>query len=160
LVNPLQTLIGKRQAVGLSFKSGNCQLSSRDYASNEPLLASLVSGKLHCPLRTVAVASQQATFAGNCTRMKLRELPVLMSPIKKLSMRTIDVKAKPNSRQSLLSQLADGSWLAQLKSPPVDGKANQELIALVAKHFGIAKSSVAIKTGSSGRLKRVVIDDE
>lgn len=74
-------------------------------------------------------------------------------------MLTIDVKAKPNSRQSSLLQLDDGTWQAQLKSPPVDGKANQELITLVAKQFGVSKSNVAIKTGSSGRFKRVIIND-
>ena len=47
----------------------------------------------------------------------------------------IQVKVKPNSRASRLEQQEDGTWLAQLKSPPVDGKANDELVALVARHF-------------------------
>jgi hypothetical protein len=55
------------------------------------------------------------------------------------------------------TQSPEGAWLAQLKSPPVDGKANQELIALVAKHFGCAKSAVSIKSGASGRLKLVQV---
>ena len=50
-------------------------------------------------------------------------------------MPVIQVKVKPNSRASLFEAAADGTWLAQLKSPPVDGKANAELIALVARHF-------------------------
>ena len=69
------------------------------------------------------------------------------------------VKVKPNARQSSLERQADGSWLAQLKSPPVDGKANAELIALVAARFGCAKSAVTIKTGAGGRIKRVRIAD-
>lgn len=67
------------------------------------------------------------------------------------------VKAKPNARISSLTQLDDGTWLAQLKSPPVDGKANAELIALVSKQFGCAKSAVSIKTGAGSKLKRVEI---
>lgn len=67
------------------------------------------------------------------------------------------VKAKPNARVSLLTQLDDGTWLAQLKSPPVDGKANAELVGLVAKQFGCAKSAVSIKTGAGSKLKRVEI---
>ena len=51
----------------------------------------------------------------------------------------------------------DGSWLAQLKSPPVDGKANAELIALLAREFGCAKSAVEIATGAGARVKRVRI---
>jgi uncharacterized protein (TIGR00251 family) len=70
----------------------------------------------------------------------------------------IEVKVKPNARQSQLLQAADGSWLAQLKAAPVEGKANAELIALVARHFGCAKAAVSIKSGASGRRKRVKID--
>ena len=69
------------------------------------------------------------------------------------------VKAKPNARVSALTVQEDGTWLAQLKSAPVDGKANAELIALVAKEFGCAKSAVTIKTGAGSKLKRVEIRD-
>jgi uncharacterized protein (TIGR00251 family) len=69
----------------------------------------------------------------------------------------IQVKVKPNSRASLLEQQEDGTWLAQIKSPPVDGKANEELIALLAKHFKCPKSHVRIKSGGSTRIKLVQI---
>jgi len=69
----------------------------------------------------------------------------------------LQIKVKPNSRASLLEQNEDGTWLAQIKSPPVDGKANAELIALVAKHFGCRKSEVSIKSGGSNRLKLIQI---
>jgi uncharacterized protein len=72
-------------------------------------------------------------------------------------MRTIQVKVKPNARTSSLVE-GDGAWTANIKSPPVDGKANAELIALVAEHFGVRKADVTIKTGATGRLKRVQID--
>lgn len=75
-------------------------------------------------------------------------------------MPVIEVKVKPNSRASSLEATGDGSWLAQLKSPPVDGKANAELIGLVARHFGCAKSAVSIKSGASARTKRVRIDTD
>ena len=75
------------------------------------------------------------------------------------AMATLQVKVKPNARASTLEQAADGSWLAQLKSPPVDGKANEELIALVARHFGCHRAAVTIKSGASGRIKLVKIED-
>ena len=71
----------------------------------------------------------------------------------------LQVKVKPQSRVSALSQSEDGQWLAQIKSLPVDGKANEELIALVAKQFGCAKSKVSIKSGAASRLKLVRIED-
>ena len=67
------------------------------------------------------------------------------------------VKAKPNARTSALTLQDDGTWLAQLKSAPVDGKANAELIGLIASQFGCAKSAVSIKTGAGSKLKRVEI---
>jgi uncharacterized protein len=67
------------------------------------------------------------------------------------------VRVKPNSRTSALSQEEDGTWLARLRSPPVDGKANQELIELIAGHFRCRKSAVSIKSGARGRVKLVRI---
>jgi uncharacterized protein (TIGR00251 family) len=71
----------------------------------------------------------------------------------------VQIKVKPQSRVSSLTQEADGSWLANIKSLPVDGKANEELIGLAAKHFGCAKSKVSIKSGAASKIKRVLIDD-
>jgi uncharacterized protein (TIGR00251 family) len=68
------------------------------------------------------------------------------------------VTVKPRARISLLTPAEDGAWLAQLKSPPVEGKANAELVALVARHFGCRKSAVSIKSGASGRTKLVQIE--
>jgi len=69
----------------------------------------------------------------------------------------IEVKVKPNARASMLEQSADGQWVAQIKAPPVDGRANEELIGLVARRFGCPKSVVSIKTRASGRVKLVRI---
>jgi uncharacterized protein (TIGR00251 family) len=73
-------------------------------------------------------------------------------------MKTIQVKVKPNARASSFEAVDDGTWLAQLKSPPIDGKANEELIALAARHFGCRKAQVTIKSGASGRMKLMRID--
>jgi uncharacterized protein (TIGR00251 family) len=71
----------------------------------------------------------------------------------------IQVKVKPNARASRLERAEDGSYTAQLRSPPVDGKANEELVALVAGHFGVARSAVAIRRGASGRTKFLSLPD-
>jgi uncharacterized protein len=70
----------------------------------------------------------------------------------------IQVKVKPNSRVSTLEQGSDGVWQARLKAPPVDGKANAELVALIADHFGCRKADVVIRSGAGGRMKLVRID--
>ena len=70
----------------------------------------------------------------------------------------LQVKVKPNARASSLQQAPDGTWHAQLRSPPVEGRANEELISLVASHFGCHKADVIIKAGASGRTKLVKIE--
>lgn len=72
----------------------------------------------------------------------------------------IEVTVKPNSRESLLEQTPAGAWQARLKSPPVNGKANAELMSLIAKQFGCPKSQVTIKAGGRGRKKLVEIADD
>jgi uncharacterized protein len=67
----------------------------------------------------------------------------------------LQVKVKPRAKVSELSQAADGTWVAKLKAPPVDGKANEELVALVAERFRCRKAAVTIKAGASGRMKLV-----
>lgn len=69
----------------------------------------------------------------------------------------IRIKVKPGARESSLAQTADGTWLARVKARPIEGRANSELIALVAQQFGCAKQAVSIKSGESGRLKLVRI---
>ncbi len=70
----------------------------------------------------------------------------------------IAVRAKPRSPVSTLETDGAGTWVARLRSAPVDGKANIELVDLVAKHFGCAKSSVSVVSGASARLKLVRVD--
>lgn len=77
-----------------------------------------------------------------------------------LAAKVIQIKVKPNSRASVLEQKEDGTWLAQIKSPPVDGKANEELIGLVAKQFGCRKAEVSIKSGGSSRIKLIQIAEK
>jgi uncharacterized protein (TIGR00251 family) len=71
----------------------------------------------------------------------------------------LQVKVKPRSSSSSLEQAADGTWVARLKAPPVDGKANAELVALVAERFGCRKAEVTIKAGAAGRMKLVKVED-
>ena len=72
-------------------------------------------------------------------------------------MRTLRLKVKPGSRVDELTQLEDGTWLARVKAPPVDGRANEAVIALIAAHFEVRKAQVSIKSGASARLKLVQI---
>ncbi len=68
------------------------------------------------------------------------------------------VKVKPNSKQQKIIDEVDGSLTIYLKSPPVDGKANTELIQLLSEKFNVPKSFICIKSGLSSRQKVIEID--
>lgn len=69
----------------------------------------------------------------------------------------IQVKVKPNSKQQKIEKTEDGSLVVCLKSPPVNGKANQELIKLLADEFKVSKSKISIKSGLSSKNKLIEI---
>lgn len=48
-------------------------------------------------------------------------------------------------------------FAARLAAPPVDGAANEALIALVARTFGVAKRDVTLVAGRAARLKRLSV---
>jgi hypothetical protein len=73
-------------------------------------------------------------------------------------MPVIKVKVRPNARSSSLEEQDDGTFLASLKAQPVDGKANEELVVLVARQFGVSRGAVTIKAGAGARLKLVSVD--
>jgi len=65
------------------------------------------------------------------------------------------VKVTPRANRSEILG-ADPDWLrVRLMAPPVDGKANAELVAFFSKSFNVPKSAVEILTGSASRLKRI-----
>jgi hypothetical protein len=71
---------------------------------------------------------------------------------------TIRVKVKPNARAASLEQLPDGTWLAKVKAPAIEGKANKELVALLASRFNCPNAAVSIKSGTFARTKLVRIE--
>lgn len=72
----------------------------------------------------------------------------------------LTIRVKPRSKTSSLTQEAPGEWTACLRSPPVDGKANDELIELVAKRFGVPKSRIRILAGAKARRKLVELAEQ
>lgn len=57
------------------------------------------------------------------------------------------------SKQQSIKEEPNGSFTVHLKSAPVDGKANEELIKLLAEKFNLPKSIIRIKSGLSSRQK-------
>lgn len=69
------------------------------------------------------------------------------------------IQVKPNAKQARITEEADGTLTVRLTSAPVDGKANRELIGLLANYFGVAKRNVSICVGTTARRKIVEISE-
>lgn len=69
-------------------------------------------------------------------------------------MARISVKVKPGCKQaSRLEKQEDGSYVAFLHARAHDGEANTELMKLLSKELGVAKTQLKIVSGTKGRDK-------
>ena len=69
----------------------------------------------------------------------------------------LDVRVMPRAGRSGFGGLRDGALLVRLAAAPVDGAANDELIALLAKTLRLPKRDITIVSGERSRTKRVRI---
>jgi uncharacterized protein len=66
---------------------------------------------------------------------------------------------KPNSKQQKIEAGEGDLWTVHLKSSPIEGKANAELIELLAKFLKVPQSSIQIRSGQTSRFKRIEINE-
>jgi uncharacterized protein (TIGR00251 family) len=71
----------------------------------------------------------------------------------------LKVHVSPQNRHDEIGDVSAGRLRIRLKSPPVDGKANKQLIGMMASEFNAGKSRVRIATGARGRDKVVAIEN-
>ena len=71
--------------------------------------------------------------------------------------RIIAVTVKPGASKREVVAAPDGSFTVRTTKIPEDGKANEDVVELLAKHLGIAKSRIRIVRGHSSRKKQVEI---
>lgn len=70
----------------------------------------------------------------------------------------VSVKAVPRSSKSGIDGLyGDEALKVRIRSAPVDGKANKELVETLAKALGIPKANVEIVSGDTSKHKRVFL---
>ncbi len=70
---------------------------------------------------------------------------------------TIECYISPRASQTKIKGERNGALAIALRSPPVDGKANQELIKFLSKELSIPKSKIIILRGETARNKLVFI---
>jgi uncharacterized protein (TIGR00251 family) len=64
---------------------------------------------------------------------------------------------QPGARRSGIAGLHGEALKIRLAAPPVDGKANAELLGFLAKACGVPRSAVGLLSGETSRAKRVRI---
>ncbi len=69
----------------------------------------------------------------------------------------ITIKVTPSSGRSTCQIDKNGMVKCSLKSPPEKGKANEELIRLVAQMLDLPRTDVSILLGKTARTKTVLI---
>ncbi len=69
----------------------------------------------------------------------------------------IRVKARPGARRNALASLHDGALRVDVTAAPEKGKANDAIIVLLAKSFGIAKSSIELISSPANPQKRFLL---
>lgn len=70
---------------------------------------------------------------------------------------TLSVRVHPGAKRDAATELHAGTVKIALNAPPVDGKANEALIAFVAERVGIPRSKIALVAGMTNRSKTLRI---
>jgi uncharacterized protein (TIGR00251 family) len=71
----------------------------------------------------------------------------------------IELRVQPRAGRAGFAGVHGDRLRVRLAAPPVDGRANAELVEFLADAFGVSRAHVAIEQGMSGRDKRVRVRD-
>ena len=69
----------------------------------------------------------------------------------------ISVQVRTQARKENIVKISQHEYRVSVHAAPVAGKANQEVVELLAKYFSVSKSSVKLIRGESSRKKLVEI---
>jgi uncharacterized protein (TIGR00251 family) len=68
---------------------------------------------------------------------------------------TFQVKVHPRARKNAITGVVGDAIKLALTAPPVEGRANEAVIAFLAKFLNVARLSVTIAAGESSRQKLI-----
>ena len=66
-----------------------------------------------------------------------------------------NVRVVPRASRSEIAGEHDGALRVRIAAPPVDGAANDELVRVLARAFGVPRSAIEIAGGHASKLKTV-----
>jgi len=68
---------------------------------------------------------------------------------------SVSVRAQPGARRSALVGVWNGRLKVALRAPAEDGRANEELIEVLAQALGLKRQQLLLLRGAKGRLKEI-----
>lgn len=71
----------------------------------------------------------------------------------------IQVKVKPNAKFEAVEKDANGIYTVRVNAPPVEGKANERVIRLLAEYFKVAPSRVTLLKGRQSKIKILEVSE-
>ena len=69
----------------------------------------------------------------------------------------LQIRVQPRASNDALAGVVGDCLKIRLTAPPVDGRANEQLIVYLAKLFGVPKNSVIIERGDASQRKQLRI---
>lgn len=82
----------------------------------------------------------------------------MMLPIKETKDGIVfNIRVVPRSSKSELAGIQEDALKVKITAPPVEGKANEECIKLIADKLGVRKSRVAIISGHKSKRKTIAV---
>lgn len=70
---------------------------------------------------------------------------------------TLAIQVQPKASKARLSGILGNALKVCVTAPPVDGKANDAVIAFFAKLFHLPKSAITVCSGPQNRRKRLAV---
>lgn len=70
----------------------------------------------------------------------------------------LQLQVQPRASRDGFAGVHGDRLKVRIAAPPVDGKANLELISFLAKQFGVAKQQIHLVRGETGKTKTVRVD--
>ena len=67
------------------------------------------------------------------------------------------IRVTPRASANAVAGERDGVLLVRVTAPPIEGKANDAVVALLAKALGTPRGAIQVVRGASGRTKRVSV---
>jgi uncharacterized protein (TIGR00251 family) len=70
---------------------------------------------------------------------------------------TFAIRVTPRASANAVAGEREGALVVRVTAPPVDGKANAAVVAVVAEALGVARRSVHVERGAAARTKRISV---